>query len=98
MSAAALHSLRIPAPLHDFGIAQDFPEPLFESGVSFPLTPALSLGEREDHSPTRDKSRRAHISSGGRRGTLSPRERAGVRGNKPHVLSMAISESASLPL
>ena len=52
-----------------------------------PLTPALSLGERENHPPRYDKSRRSGISSDGGRGTLSFGERAGVRGNGAHVVS-----------
>src|ERR1019366_5429913 len=37
--------------------------------------------------PRCDKSRRAGVSSGGRQGTLSSRERVGVRGNRAHVNS-----------
>ena len=48
----------------------------------FLLTPALSLGERENHLPRCEKSRRAGLSGDGRRDTLSPRERAGVRGKE----------------
>ena len=82
MSVGGLHSLRIPAPPHNFGVSQDFLEPLSESGVPFPLTPSLSLGERGDHAPRWDKSGRSVISNDGQRGTLSPRERDGVRGNR----------------
>jgi hypothetical protein len=69
---------------------------LFSSlSVSFPLTPTLSLGERENHLPRYDKSRRAGLSSDGRRGTLSPRERVEVRGkwcsDKPMLNLMAVT-------
>jgi hypothetical protein len=37
----------------------------------FPLTPAVALGERENHLPRCDKSSRAGLSSDGRRGTLA---------------------------
>jgi hypothetical protein len=37
----------------------------------FPLTPALSLGERENHPPRYDKPWRPDIPSHGQRGTLS---------------------------
>jgi hypothetical protein len=40
-------SLITPDPLPDSGEAWSLPEPLFESGVSYPLTPTLSLGERD---------------------------------------------------
>jgi hypothetical protein len=79
-------------------MAQDFPEPLFESGVSFPLTPALSLGERVPRCPSFKMRQRVDLSQRGEWFSLSPRERAGVRGNKAHVLSRATSEPASLPL
>jgi len=37
----------------DFGIHTEFREVLAKSPVWFPLTPALSLGERENPSPRR---------------------------------------------
>ena len=46
----------------------------------------LSLRERENHPPGTDESRRAIISDDERQGTLSLRERAGVRGNKAHAI------------
>ncbi len=58
-----------------------------KAGGGFSITPALSLGEREDHPPCGDKSERPAISRDGRGGTLSPRERAGVRGNWSHLVS-----------
>ena len=70
------------------GALWNLPGLLSNSGVSFPLTPALSLGERENPRLRCDKSRRAEISSDGRQGTLSPRERAGARGNRAHAVSM----------
>ena len=72
----------LPEPLPDPGVARNVPKPL---SVSFPLTPAL--GERENHRPHCDKPSRAGISRDGRQGTLSPRARAGVRGNKAHAVS-----------
>src|ERR1035441_1045517 len=64
-------SLRTPVPLTDSGAACGVPEPISGSGIIFPLTPALSLGERENHRPRYDKSRRAGILSDGRQGTLT---------------------------
>ena len=48
-------------------------------GVSFPLTPALSLGERVPRRPSLERSARLDLSQRGRWFTLSPR--TGVRGN-----------------
>src|SRR5664279_2413910 len=42
----AFVSLTTPALLPDSGAAWNLPKPLSGSGVSFPLTPALSLRER----------------------------------------------------
>ena len=61
----------------------------------FPLTPALSLEERENHLPRCDKSRRAGLSGDGRRGTLSPRERAGVRGKETPKLERRLRQLPS---
>ena len=80
-------SLRTPDLPHDFQKAWNWPEFLCEMESAFPLTPALSLGERENHPPRYDKSRRSGISSDGGRGTLSSGERARVRGNGAHVFS-----------
>jgi len=52
-----------------------------------PLTPALSLAERENQSPRHDKSRRPDAPSDGQPDTLSSGERARVRGNWAHVVS-----------
>jgi len=81
--------LRTPDPLPDSGEVWNLPVPRFKLGASFPLTPALSLGERENHLPRCGKATRAGIPSDGRRGTLSRRERAGVRGNRAHAVSTA---------
>src|ERR1035441_10475296 len=80
-------SPRISDPLPDSGAAWKMPELLSKPGVSFPLTPALSLGERENHPPRCDKSQRQNVPSDGHRGTLSLGERAGVRGDWAHVAS-----------
>jgi hypothetical protein len=66
-----------------------------QSGVLFPLTPALSLGERENHLPRCDKSRPADLSSDGRRGTLSLGERAGVRGKETPKLERRLRQLRS---
>ena len=81
--------LRTPGPLPDSGEAWNLYGLVSKSSISFPLTPALSLGEREKHPPHSDKSQRSGVPSDGQRGTLSPRERAGVRGNWAHVVSTA---------
>ena len=73
-------------PLPDSGKAWNLAGPLCKSGVAFPLTPALSLGEREKHPPRDDKSPRPDILSDGQRGTFSLRERAGVRGKWAYVV------------
>jgi hypothetical protein len=78
-------NLRPLGPLPDAGKTWDLPEPHPKPDVSFPLTPALSLGGRENHPPRDDKSRRSDIPSDGQPGTLSPGERAGVRGNGAQV-------------
>ena len=59
---------------------------LFPVARLIPLTPALSLGERENP-PRCAISRHPALPSDGRRGTLSSGERAGVRGNWTHVIS-----------
>src|ERR1700690_311255 len=51
--------------------------------------PPLSRGERANHPPRPDKSRRPGIPSDGQRGTLSAGERAGVRGDWTHLVSTA---------
>src|SRR5436309_10113643 len=50
-------------------------------GVFFPLTPALSLGERVNPSLRREQSRRAGFPPRDARCSLSLRERVRVRGN-----------------
>lgn len=72
---------RTPAPLPDSGAACGVPEPFSRSGITFPLTPALSRGERENYRPRYDKSRRAGISSDGPHGTLTPVLSLGEREN-----------------
>ena len=49
--------------------------------LMFPLTPALSLGERVQRRPSLDSPERLFFSHCGEWFSLSPRERAGVRGN-----------------
>jgi hypothetical protein len=56
----------------------------------FPLTPTLSLGERGNHLPRCDESRRAGHLSDGRRSPLSPRERVGVRGKEISILERSL--------
>jgi hypothetical protein len=58
-----------------------------QSGAQFPLTPALSPRERENYRPRYDKSRHPDSARDERQSTLSPRERAGVRGNWAHALA-----------
>jgi hypothetical protein len=48
----------------------------------FPLTPALSLGERVPRRPSLEWPARLDLSQRGRWFSLSPRERAGVRGKE----------------
>jgi hypothetical protein len=48
----------------------------------FPLTPALSLGERVPRRPSPERPARLDFSQRGRWFSLSPRERAGVRGKE----------------
>src|SRR6266704_2507263 len=48
----------------------------------FPLTPTLSRGERENRFPHLELPTTLWLVQRRRRGSLSPRERAGVRGNK----------------
>ena len=50
-------------------------------GGFFPLTLTLSLGEREQRALPSGKPTRVDCSPGREGFTLSPRERAGVRGN-----------------
>ncbi len=50
------------------------------------LTPAFCLGEREDHRRCCDKPERPGMSRDGRGGTLSLRQRAGVRGTELALL------------
>jgi outer membrane protein, multidrug efflux system len=79
---------RTPVSLPDLGEAWKLPEPLLKLSVPqpFPLTPALSPEERENHPPRCNKSRRSGISSDGQRGTRASGERAGVRGNRAHAV------------
>ena len=55
-------------------------ESLSLSRIPFPLTPALSPGERGQHLRHLDVSNSPPLSKGGRRFSLSAGERAGVRG------------------
>src|ERR1035437_1278240 len=48
-----------------------------------PLTPTLSLGEREERSPFHDQSNASSRQKHGRGCPLSLRERVGVRGKEP---------------
>jgi len=50
--------------------------------VPFPLTPALSLGERGRRGPFVEHPKRLPLSRRGEWSSLSPRERAGVRGRR----------------
>jgi len=52
------------------------------SSALFPLTPALSLGERETRNPALGTKNAADWRRNGERFSLSPRERAGVRGKE----------------
>ena len=53
---------------------------LEDSCIAFPLTPTLSLGERENHSAAKQESLISECSNAAEKRSLSPRERAGVRG------------------
>ena len=64
--------------------------------VLFPLTPALSHGERENQSLRCEGGRRSGSSTHGRQCSLSPRERAGVRGKGACELKTAFDMSATL--
>src|SRR5213592_2699895 len=55
--------------------------PLARRGGLFPLTLTLSLGEREQRALRSGEPRSVDCSPGRAGFTLSPRERAGVRGN-----------------
>src|SRR5437867_4825252 len=55
--------------------------PVAPCGGLFPLTPALSLGERVNRSPRGEQSRRLGPPLRHARCSLSPRERVRVRGN-----------------
>ena len=58
---------------------------LRRTSARFPLTPALSLGEREIRLPSRDESEHFRCATyPGERCSLSLGERAGVRGNGPY--------------
>src|SRR5437867_3605387 len=54
---------------------------------SFPLTPALSPGARENRWPVWDIRQRSDLSTAGLSGSLSRRERVGVRGKETLELS-----------
>jgi hypothetical protein len=70
------------------------PSLLSSLGVLFPLTPALSLGERGGRRPSLEIQAPLDLSPRGQWLSLSPRERAGVRGNrcsdKPKLNLMAV--------
>ena len=72
------------------GAACQSSEPLSKPGASFPLTPTLCLGERENPRLGCDISRRSGIIRDGRQGTLSLRERVGVRGNRACLASSVL--------
>ena len=73
-------------------------EPISQSSVPFPLTPALSPEERENHPPRYDQSRRSDILE--RRTAWHPLlgERAGVSGNWSHVVSTGSGSAMALTL
>ena len=54
--------------------------------VCFPLTPTLSLGEREERVPQQAEVGRVHSSMGDCKNSLSSGERAGVRGKETPLL------------
>src|SRR2546426_7775455 len=53
-----------------------------ESHAQFPLTPTLSLRERENDIASLDKPERYGLAKRLSKDALSPRERVGVRGNR----------------
>jgi len=57
----------------------------------FPLTPALSLGEREEHPPPGDMSKAVRIFAAPALLFLSLRERVRVRGNRAFDYSLALT-------
>ena len=59
----------------------------------FPLTPALSLRERENHRPAVGKSSATGWQGGGRGRSLSLRERAGVRGKGAIALLLRVKRT-----
>jgi len=66
------------------------------SCVLFPLTPALSLGERENLLRRCERGGRCRSSIHGRRCSRSPRERAGVRGKGACELNTTFDISATV--
>ena len=64
-------------------------------GISFPLTPTLSLGERVPRRLSLEWPARLDLSQRGKCFSLSPRERVGVRGkrcsDKPMLNLMAVT-------
>src|SRR6185503_6442012 len=74
-------------------------------GTAFPLTPALSLGERGERHPPRTEAGRVNSSNADCGGSLSSGERAGVRGNRAYgraiqyllLLGTAIGTPAAEP-
>jgi len=67
--------LRTSGPQHGFARAWDLSGLLFGSGASFPLTPALSLGERVSSRPSRETPKRFELSQHGGWFSLSFGER-----------------------
>jgi len=57
-------------------------------GITFPLTPALSLGERGKRIPPQAEAGRVNISKADGGDSLSSGERAGVRGNRTPALAV----------
>jgi hypothetical protein len=57
----------------------------------FPLTPALSLGERENRFPVLRQFEALSVPRAGLRVSLSPRERAGVRGKASRLVPATFS-------
>src|ERR1017187_6356082 len=79
--------IKTPVSLPDSRSEWHLAEPLSNSGVSFPLAPALSLGERVPFPPSLEMPARFDLSQRCRCFSLSLGERAGVRGNKAHAAS-----------
>ena len=83
--------LRGPEPLRCLRGAWGFLGRRLDSGISFPLTPALSLGERVTRSPSLLVPEHLDVAEPGVWFSLSPRERVGVRGKRTCVVSTGSS-------